>query len=419
MKTMKQSIIHLFVRSRIVIVCVGLVFVSQFSIFNRVQAQENDGLIYPNAMYGAVNVGGFGYSHNGESSFGAPSFSLAGGCWVGTSLAAQLAVDGALAPNTAGDNSLFLFTGAEFKWDVNSTFFHIYNKDFLYPIPFYPLVGLGLSMCNLGDTATVDYAFHMMLGLQVPYRINENIDAYLQYKCFFLRQGFDNSPGDNYMHTFGIGLLFSQRRDPFHRRTIFSTRDKSEDWFFGLGIGANYSSFDLFTNDNLGGTTMIGVAPEIMVGRNFSNFWSVRLQLSGISAHEMYDTVWQQPGQSYRFSHLHADLMLNVSSLIWRQRGVKFNVMPYLGAGPVWRYDNLTFDVGADFGLFLRYYVGRKSDIYFDAKYLMVAPAIGGGRGPSGNFYGVGLPSVTVGYIYNFGQHTTRYRMPLTSVISR
>ena len=419
MKTMKQSIIHFFTRSRIVIVCVGLVFVSQFSIFNRVQAQENDGLIYPNAMYGAVNVGGFGYSHNGESSFGAPSFSLTGGCWVGTSLAAQLAVDGALAPNTAGDNSLFLFTGAEFKWDVNSTFFHIYNKDFLYPIPFYPLVGLGLSMCNLGDTATVDYAFHMMLGLQVPYRINENIDAYLQYKCFFLRQGFDNSPGDNYMHTFGVGLLFSQRRDPFHRRTIFSTRDKSEDWFFGLGIGANYSAFDLFTNDNLGGTTMIGVAPEIMVGRNFSNFWSVRLQFSGISAHEMYDTVWQQPGQSYRFSHLHADLMLNVSSLIWRQRGVKFNVMPYWGAGPVWRYDNLTFDVGADFGLFLRYYVGRKSDIYFDAKYLMVAPAIGGGRGPSGNFYGVGLPSVTVGYIYNFGQHTTRYRMPLTSVISR
>ena len=231
MKTMKQSIIHLFIRSRIVIVCVGLVFVSQFSIFNRVQAQENDGLIYPNAMYGAVNVGGFGYSHNGESSFGAPSFSLTGGCWVGTSLAAQLTVDGALAPNTAGDNSMFLFTGAEFKWDVNSTFFHIYNKDFLYPIPFYPLVGLGLSMCNLGDTATVDYAFHMMLGLQVPYRINENIDAYLQYKCFFLRQGFDNSPGDNYMHTFGIGLLFSQRRDPFHRRTIFSTRDKSEDWF--------------------------------------------------------------------------------------------------------------------------------------------------------------------------------------------
>ena len=380
-------------------------------------AQENDGVVYPNAMYGSVNVGAFGYAHNGESSFGAPSFGLTGGCWMGTSLAAQLAFDGVMAPSTAGNNTFFLFVGPEFKWDVNATFFHVYNKNFLYPVPFYPLLGLGLSACNLGDSALADYAFHIMLGLQVPYRINENIDAFFQYKCFFLRQGFDNSPGDNFMHTFGVGLLFSQRHDPFHRRTIYSTRAKTEDWFFGIGIGANYSAFDLFSNPNLGGTAMVGVAPELMVGRNFSNFWSVRVQLGGLSAHEIYDTVQQAAGKSYRFSHIHADLMLNLSSFFCRQRGVKFNVMPYLGAGPVWRYDNLTFDVGADMGLFLRYYIDHKSDIYFDAKYLMVAPAIGGGRGPSGNFYGVGLPSVTVGYIYNFGQHTTRYHMPLDKVI--
>ena len=379
-------------------------------------AQENDGIVYPNALFGSFTVGGFGYAHNGESAFGAPSFDLTGGCWVGTSLAAQLSVSGVLAPNTAGNSSFFLFVEPEFKWDINATFFHVYNKNFLYPIPFYPLLGLGFSTCNLGDSATVDYAYHMMLGLQIPYRISDNIDAIFQYKCYFLRQGFDNSPGDNFMHTFGLGLLFSQRRDPFHRRTIRSTRAKEEDWFFGVGIGANYSVFDLFTNPNLGGTSMIGVAPELMIGRNFSNFWSVRVQLGGFSAHEMYDTVFQEPGQSYRFSHIHADLMLNLSSLFSQKRGVRFNVMPYIGAGPVWRYDNLTFDVGADMGLFLRYYVGHKSDIYMDAKYLMVAPAIGGGRGPSGDFYGVGLPSLTVGYIYNFGQHTIRYRTPIYEV---
>lgn len=399
--------------SRVMVMLVAFAFLHSPS---HLSAQENDGLVYPNAKYGSFTVGGFGYAHNGESSFGAPSFDLTGGCWVGTSLAAQLSVDGVLAPNTAGTNSFFLFVEPEFKWDINATFFHVYNKNFLYPIPFYPLLGLGFSTCNLGDTATVDYAYHVMLGLQVPYRINENLDAIFQYKCYFLRQGFDNSPGDNYMHTFGLGLLYSQRRDPFHRRTTRSTRSKEEDWFFGVGIGANYSTFDLFSNPNLGGASMIGVAPELMVGRNFSNFWSVRLQLSGLSAHEMYDTVWQEAGKSYRFSHLHADLMLNLSSLIWRQRGVRFNIMPYLGAGPVWRYDNLTFDVGADMGLFLRYYIGAKSDVYLDAKYLMVAPAIGGGRGPSGDFYGVGLPSLTVGYIYNFGQHTIRYRTPLYEV---
>lgn len=395
-----------------------VVFAFHLSPIN-LEAQDNEGLIYPNAMYGSFHVGGYGYSHSGESSFGAPSFGLSGGCWVGTSLAAQLAFDGVLAPNTAGKTNLFLFADFDFKWDINSTFFHIYNKDFLYPVPFYPLIGLGVTACNLTDAATRDHAFHMMLGLQVPYRVKENMDIYFLYKCYFLRQGFDDSPGDNYMHNFGVGLLFSQRRDPFHRRTIYSTRDKSEDWFFGLGIGPNYSSFDLFTNPNLGGTSMIGVAPEIMVGRNFSNFWSVRLQLGGLSAHEQYDTIRQEAGQSYRFSHLHADLMLNVSNLIWRQRGVRFNAMPYLGAGPVWRYDELSFDVAADFGLFLRYYLGIRSDIYLDAKYLLVSPRMGGGRGPSGRYYGVGLPSVTVGYIYNFGQNTTRYRMPLTTIISR
>lgn len=375
-----------------------------------VSAQENDGMIYPNAMFASFNVGGYGYAHSGESAFGAPSFGLTGGCWVGTSLAAQLAFDGILAPNTAGNNTLFLFAGGEFKWDVNSTFFHVYNKNYLWPVPFYPLAGIGLVACGLGDSASVDYAFHVMLGLQVPYRINTNLDAIFQYKCYFLRQGFDNSAGDNYMHTFGVGLLYSQRRDPFHRRTTVSTRYRNEDWFFGIGIGANYSAFDLFTNPNLGGSSMLGVAPEIMVGRNFSNFWSLRVQLGGLTAHQAYDTVHQAAGLSYRFSHIHADIMFNVSSLIWRQRGVRFHFMPYFGAGPVWRYDELTFDVGADLGFFFRYYLSDKSDVYLDAKYLMVAPAIGGGRGPSGDFYGVGLPSLTVGYIYNFGTHTTRYR---------
>jgi len=376
-------------------------------------AQENDGLIYPNALFGSVNVGGLSYGHNGESSFGAPSFGLSGGVWMGSSLAVQLSADGALAPNTAGDNSVFLFASGEVKWDVNSTFFHVYNKNFLWPVPFYPMFGMGISSCNLGDTTDGDQAFHVMLGLQVPYRINNHIDAFLQYKCFFLRQGFDNSPGDNYMHTFGVGLLFSQLRDPFHRRTLYATRNQFEDWFFGIGIGPNYSAFDLFTNENLGGTSMIGVAPELMVGRNFSNIWTLRMQLAGLTGHEAYDTLNQAAGQSYRFSLIHADIMFNVSSLIWRQRGVRFNIMPYLGGGPVWRYDYLKFDIAADVGLFFRYYATVKSDIYLDARYTVVAPSIGGGRGPSGNYYGVGLPSVTVGYIYNFGQHTTRYRLPL------
>lgn len=385
-------------------------------LFLGVQAQENDGLVYPNTFYGSFTLGGYAYGHNGESSFGAPSANLTGGVWLASPLAFQLSGEGVLGTNVAGNSSAFISASAEFKWDVNSTFFHVYNKNFLSPVPFYPLLGLGAVWSVDMDNKKVDNAFQIMLGLQAPYRVSDYMDAILQYKCHFLPQGFDNSPGDNYMHTFGIGLLFRQSTDPYHRRTERYTRGIGEDWFLGIGIGPNYSAFDLFTNDHLGGTAMIGVAPELTVGRNFSNFWSVRMQVAGLTGYEQFDTVTQAAGVNYRFSYLHADVMLNVSNLIFRQRGVRFSVMPYLGAGPVWRYDDLAFDVAADMGILCRYYVSRHSDVYLDARYLMVAPSIGGGTGPSGAFYGVGLPSLTVGYIYNFGQNSTRYRTPLNEL---
>ena len=36
---------------------------------------------------------------------------------------------------------------------------------------------------------------------------------------------------------------------------------------------------------------MIGLAPEFMMGRNFSNFWTIRVMLGGLTAHEQYDSA--------------------------------------------------------------------------------------------------------------------------------
>lgn len=379
----------------------------------QVHAQENDGLVYPNTFYGSLAVGGFGYAHSGEFGLGAPAVNLTAGVWLSSPLAFQLSFDGVMGSNAAGNNSLFLIAGGEFKWDANSTLFHVYNQDYLRPIPFYPLIGLGVMWLNdISGSSHVDNSFQMMLGLQAPFRLMSRMDAILQYKCYFLPQGFDNSHGDNYLHLFGLGLMFRQADDPFHRRTERYTRSIAEDWFFGLGIGPNYSAFDLFNNSNSGGLAMIGVAPELMVGRNFSNFWTVRIMLGGLVGHEQYDTILET-AESYRYSFLHADLMLNVSNLISRDYGVSLNVMPYFGAGPVWRYDDPVFDLAGNVGVMLRYYLSRKSDLYLDCRYVVVPPHIGGGVAPSGKYYSVGLPSVTLGYIFNFGQNSTRYRMPL------
>ena len=157
-----------------------------------------------------------------------------------------------------------------------------------------------------------------------------------------------------------------------------------------------------------------------MFGRNCSNFWTIRFELTGLTAHGPYDTINEQAGDGYTFGMLHSDVMLNLTHAIKFTRGKKLNVLPYLGAGMVWRFDKPQFDMGADFGVMLRYYIGRRSDLYADLKYLMVPPRIGGGIGPEGplpgifgyNVVWVGLPSITLGYIYNFGTNTTRYRLP-------
>ena len=164
---------------------------------------------------------------------------------------------------------------------------------------------------------------------------------------------------------------------------------------------------------------MYGITPEVMFGRNYSNVWTIRFELSGLTAHEPYDTVESQAGAQYTFSNFHTDVMVNLTHVVGFTRGVRLNVLPYLGAGLIWRFDNPTFNMTGDIGVMLRYYLGHHSDIYLDAKYMMVPPTIAGIQPEPGQelskTYGDwgALPSITVGYIYNFGSSSTRYRYPV------
>ena len=106
--------------------------------------------------------------------------------------------------------------------------------------------------------------------------------------------------------------------------------------------------------------------------------------------------------------------MINLTHLANFRRGQKWNFMPYLGAGPVWRYgDAPKFHVAADAGLFIRRFIDNAGDFYIDLKYIMVPPRVAGNTGPSGSILGVGYPSITFGYIHNFGRSTTRFRQPV------
>ena len=111
--------------------------------------------VMPGSLYASINAGGFAYKHTGGMNMGAPSFGVEIGSWIMKPLAFQLAYEGALAPSyyqrEAGGNALFSFVSAEFKWDFNATFFHVYNKTIQYPLPVYPMIGLGLLMRNKID----------------------------------------------------------------------------------------------------------------------------------------------------------------------------------------------------------------------------------------------------------------------------
>ena len=342
---------------------------------------------------------------------------LSVGKWIVNPLAFRASFDLMDIPVQSGDkgNYRFALFNAEFLWDFTATFFRIRHHRWYVP-DFYPMMGLGMSFRQLASGESTDREFQVMLGAQLNWRISKGWDIFLEYNCNFYSEALAQGNGV-YLHSGLLGFSRQFTESPFRRRTEHESRDVFEDWFFGLGMGPNFSSFTFEHVDKL---DMYGIAPEIMFGRNCSNFWTIRFELTGLTAHGPYDTINEQAGDGYTFGMLHSDVMLNLTHAIKFTRGKKLNVLPYLGAGMVWRFDKPQFDMGADFGVMLRYYIGRRSDLYADFKYLMVPPRIGGGIGPEGplpgifgyNVVWVGLPSITLGYIYNFGTNTTRYRLP-------
>lgn len=343
---------------------------------------------------------------------------ISAGKWIARPLALRLSFDAAnvgrskVAPNgsIATNSSFFFFGTAEALWDIRATLGRISGSNFQV----YPMFGLGavfgdsVSADNLGDGSVLD--FTAMLGLQANWFFAPQWGAFFEGKMYFMPQGFDNNLGNNFLGMATLGVSYNFFTSPFHRTTEFESRSKGYDWFFGLGIGPNFSSFEFEHLSPADG--MYGTAIDLSIGRNFSEFWTLRVQLGGISAHERYNEVTDSAGKAYTFANLHADLMVNLTHALRFSRGVKLNILLYLGSGLVWRLDDPIFDLAAHGGVMFRYYLGRHSDLYADLRYMMVHPRVGGSTGPSGSSYGVGIPSVTLGYIYNFGNNTTRYRLP-------
>ncbi len=364
--------------------------------------------------------GGVTMYHHADQTVG-PGFSTGAaiGKWILTPLALRGSFNFMTAPSLNEESTGFApfsSAGVEFMWDVPATFIRTRN----WRVNCYPMIGLGVFFRGAysdGERSyPTDHSVHTMFGFHAPFRLSQTFDLFLEYKGYLLEYGFDGGGESGVrMHSLTGGINLRFFNSPFNRRTEFESRSTAEDWFIGFGIGPNYSLFDMFDNPNHGGLKMVGVAPEIMFGRNFSNFWTIRFELTGLTAHEIYDTVTQEAGDAYTFSMFHADLMVNLTHVLNYKRGVKWNVLPYLGAGAIWRYGNIKYRMSGDAGIMVRRYIDHMGDFFIDLKYTIVHPSISGGVGPSGSYYGVGMPSLTFGYIHNFGSSSTRYRLPVGS----
>lgn len=400
-----------------------------------VSAQENSAYA-DNTFFLSLNAGGSYYMHSGTGEMGVPAAGFYLGRWIMCPLAFRFAGDMVMAPpfkqEGTGATATYLMASTEFMWDVNATFFHVYNKNFLYPFPVYPLIGLGLMYMPEGDGYSGERDFQGMLGFQLPVRIAKQWDLYLEYKCFFLPYNFENSNGANMMHTATLGITRRWSDNPYGRRTGFESRNTSEDWFTGFGVGMLFNSYE-FEHVGRWDSKLYNITGDMMVGRNYSDIWTIRFELSGFfgrgRAHigttsdidengDLVTTETMNPGKWYTFNSLHTDFMINLSHLANFNRGVKWNFLPYLGAGPVWKYRDPVFTLGADAGIMARRYIDNMGDFYIDLKYLIVPPRFTGETGPEGYYYGVGFPMLTFGYICNFGHSTTRYRIPVGADIN-
>lgn len=388
--------------------CVSLVVFSLYLLPLNAQV----GSSFKTNLFISGKVGGGLYSSASGS-----NMALGGGFGVGKWIAEPLALRASAdLVNAAGfgetdDAAMRLFLSMDAIWDLWTDFGKGPQDGY---VRFYPFIGIGAQFRSIPDDRKSQYnVFQVSFGLHVPFSFqrHSNLAGFLEFRRFCFPEDYDNGEGQVGMNLVTLGLTHRFNVDPYHRRTAQESHTVRDDWFAGAAIGVNYSAFDIITNPNRGGLSMVGVAPEIFVGRNYSNFWTLRVEFTGLSAHEMYDTT-TATAEDYKFTYLHTDLMVNVSNAIYFKRGVKWNLLPYIGVGPVWRYDDKKICMAGDMGIMLRRYINEAGDFFVDAKYVMIPPHVGGGRGPSGSIYGVGIPSITVGYIHNFGHTSTRYRLP-------
>jgi len=129
-------------------------------------------------------------------------------------------------------------------------------------------------------------------------------------------------------------------------KTTFADNGFWDNWFFGVGAGAN-----MVIGDNNGDADLLNritVAPTIQVGKWFNPYLGGRLKLQGGSLHNFFNDANDMLHNKYVAGEV--DFMWNVTNYLMKYDETRFyNFIPYAGIGFAygWDYKHLGQKVGS------------------------------------------------------------------------
>lgn len=329
----------------------------------------------------------------GFSSFVADNeYSVPGGLVIGSKV---YPFTGGIGDSNGIASSMFYSGHVDLFWDIRSSFSTL-RTDRSFNI--YPFIGLGFVMRNRNlYTNSRDSDFIAIAGVNMDFLIHDDFRLFLEGKYIMFPQDYDNNVKLSGVCDLTLGLKYDIHRLPYRRRNNGESLNSYDDWYMAIGAGANYG----FGAD-FGAPAVLG---EITVGKYFTTCASARFQANGglVSIGDDMDT----------YADIHGDLLLDVLNFVDQHLSRKnknavlgrgFSPLLYAGAGIYDRFGSGKIKVGVDAGCMFRFFLSRSADLYIDARYAMVPHLLN----PNSSAIAEGIPSLTFGYIHNFGMNTCR-----------
>lgn len=358
-----------------------------------------------------------------NAEIGWPSFDLAAGKWVFNPVALRVGVSGFRATNDyfisdaassgtiksstgipgLGDSiatasTLFTAIHADLVWDVRTSFSGLQSRTFNV----YPFVGFGLVRRGANPYMASDRDFVALAGLDLDWAFAPETmpgwKLFLQGKMFFLSQAFDQNESFSNLIDLQAGLKYDINATPYRHRVAGQSRFFADDWYIGFGAGLNMAQTHAFNTFE----TNLQPVGDLTLGKYFTTFLSARLQGNlGMAA--------LSPDTSFTYYNIHGDFLFDVLNIKVAVRNRPVSVLPYVGAGVINRTDDSRMKVSADFGAYLRLYLDKHSDLFFDLRYVLAhARFIRDFDGVGGHAYNFGIPSITFGYVRALGVNNCR-----------